>query len=65
MKCTCKNCKHCLEHPDGLMCGNKMVFVDKEDTCLDWDTYELFKPTKLIAFTIIAVGIVIFLAKIL
>ena len=64
-KCVCRNCKHCLIHPEGLVCANRMVFIDKEDTCLDWDSEELFMPTAIIIFTIIAIAIIIFCAKIL
>lgn len=64
-KCVCRNCKHCLIHPEGLVCANRMVFVDKEDTCIDWDTDELSKPTKLIALTIILLAMIIILGKFL
>ena len=61
----CENCKHRLDHPEGIVCEDKLCFVEPDDTCLDWENDELFKPTKLIAFTIVAIGIVILLAKIL
>lgn len=65
MMCTCKNCKHCLTHPEGKMCENKMVFVEDDHACLDWENDELFDPTKYVAVAIVIVAIVIFLAKIL
>lgn len=47
------------------MCTKKMIFVRDEDFCPDFENDELFDPTKLVAFTIIVIGIVIFLSKIL
>ena len=65
MKCICDNCKRCLEHPEGLLCANKMTFVKKDDTCLDWENDELFNPTLLIVFSLAFLAIVMFLSKIL
>lgn len=65
MKCICKNCKHCLEHPDGKVCGKHLVFVHKDDTCEGFETDELLNPKKIAAFAIIIAGIVIILLKIL
>jgi hypothetical protein len=65
MKCICKNCKHCLEHPDGKICGKHLIFVHNDDTCEIFENDELFDPTKLVLFTVAVVAIVIFLSKIL
>lgn len=65
MKCICKNCKHCLEHPDGKFCDKNLVFVQKHDSCDNFENDELFDPTKLVFFAIIVVAIVIFLSKFL
>lgn len=65
MECKCKNCKFAKEHEEGLMCTNKLCFVEPDGICLEWDNDELFKPHKLVAFTIIAIGIVLLLAKFL
>lgn len=65
MKCICNNCKHCLIHPDGLMCNKHLVFVHKDDTCEGFENDELLDPKKIAAFAIIIAGIVIFLSKIL
>ena len=65
MKCTCENCKHRLDHPEGIICGNKLSFVDKNGTCADWDNEDFFDTTYLVAFTIIAIGIVLICANFL
>lgn len=65
MKCNCNNCNSCLQHPDGLLCSKKMVFVEKEDTCLEWESDENFEAGKLVALAIIAIGVVIMLANFL
>lgn len=65
MKCTCSNCKYRLDHPDGIVCENKLAFVEPTDNCTEWETEELFDPTKLVAFTIIAIGITFLLGKFL
>ena len=65
MKCTCETCKHCLAHPDGRLCSEKLIFVEEDDACLDWETDELFNPTKIVAFAIIVVGIIVLLSKFL
>ena len=65
MKCICKNCKHCLEHPDGKICDKNLIFVQEDDYCEGFENDELFDPSKLVAFTIIAIGIVILCAKFL
>lgn len=65
MKCICNNCKHCLEHSDGKVCGKHLIFVHNDDTCEGFENDDLFDPTKLVAFTIIAIGIVILCTKIL
>ena len=65
MECKCKNCKFAKEHEEGLMCTNKLYFVEPDDTCLEWDNDELFKPHKLVALAIVAIGIVLLCAKFL
>lgn len=65
MKCICKNCKHCLEHPYGKFCDKNLIFVQKHDSCDDFETKEMSDPTKLVLFAIVVVAIVIFLLKIL
>ncbi len=65
MKCICDTCKKCLQHPEGLLCSDRMVFVEPNSTCLDWENDEIFNPTKLVALAIVAIGIVILLAKFL
>ena len=65
MKCICKNCKYRIEHPEGIVCERNLAFTNPEATCLDWDNDELFKPKKLVLFTVAVVAIVIFLSKIL
>lgn len=55
MKCTCKNCKFAKEHEDGLMCTNKMCFVDKDDACVDWDSDKLFSVPMWIIYTLFAI----------
>lgn len=47
------------------MCNKHLVFVHKDDTCEGFESDELFNPTKLVAFAIVVIGIVIFLSKIL
>ena len=61
----CENCKHRLDHPEGIVCEDKLCFVEPDDTCLNWETKEVFDPTKLVAFTIVAIGIMILCAKFL
>ena len=53
MKCICKNCKHCLNHADGTICGRKLVFVRERDYCLDFDTKNIFNPVPLILVAIL------------
>ena len=65
MKCICKNCKHCLEHPYGKFCNKNLIFVQKHDSCDDFETKEMSDTTKLVLFIIIVLGVVIFLSKIL
>ena len=65
MKCICKNCKHCLEHPDGKVCDKHLIFVQEDDTCEGFETEEISDPTKLVLFAVAVVAIVIFLSKIL
>ena len=65
MICKCENCKHRVPHEEGLLCGNKLCFVEPTDNCTEWDNEELFDPTKLVALAIIVVGVVIVLAKFL
>ena len=65
MRCTCKNCKHCLEHADGKFCEKHLVFVEDDDYCVDFENDKLFDPTKLVLFAIVVVAIVIFLSKFL
>lgn len=65
MKCICKNCKHCLEHADGKVCGKHLIFVQEDDYCEGFENDELFDPTKLVLFAVAVVAIVIFLSKIL
>lgn len=65
MRCICKNCKHCHEHDDGKLCAKHMVFVHEDDTCEGFENDELFSCNKLIAFTIVAIGIVLLCAKFL
>lgn len=64
-KCVCKNCKHCLIHPDGLICDKKLIFVETNDYCEDFENDELFKPSKLVVLAIVAIGIVLLCAKFL
>ena len=65
MKHICKNCKHCLEHPYGRFCNKNLIFVQKDGPCDDFETKEMSDTTKLVLFTIVVLGIVIFLSKIL
>jgi hypothetical protein len=65
MKCICKNCKHRIEHSEGIICERNLAFTNPEATCLEWDNDELFKPHKLVAFAIVAIGIVLLCAKFL
>ena len=65
MECKCKNCKFAKEHEEGLMCTNKLCFVDKDDACVDWDSEELFSVPKWVIYALCAIGIVILCAKIL
>lgn len=65
MKHICKNCKHCLEHPYGKFCNKNLIFVQKHDSCDDFETKEMSDTTKLVLFTIVVLGVVIFLSKIL
>lgn len=65
MKCTCSNCKYRIEHPEGLICEKNLAFTNPEATCLDWDNDELFKPHKLVALAIVAIGIVLILGNFL
>ena len=65
MKHICKNCKHCLEHPYGKFCNKNLIFIQKHDSCDDFETKEMSDTTKLVLFTIIVLGVVIFLSKIL
>ena len=64
-RCICKNCKHCIEHPDGKVCDKHLVFVQDNDYCFDFENDKLFDPTKLVLFAIVVVAIVIFLSKFL
>jgi hypothetical protein len=61
----CENCKHRLDHPEGIICNKRLLFVDNDATCLDWENDELFNPTKLVALAIVAIGIVLILGKFL
>lgn len=66
MRTICKNCKHFTPHHDGAsLCNKKICFVDKRDSCREFNTDEMFDPTKLVLFTVAVVAIVIFLSKIL
>lgn len=65
MKHICKNCKHCLEHPYGKFCNKNLIFIQKHDSCDDFETKEMSDTTKLVLFTVAVVAIVIFLTKIL
>lgn len=65
MKCICDTCKKCLQHPEGLLCSDKMVFVEPDDACLEWENDELFNPTKFVALAIVAIGIVLICANFL
>lgn len=65
MECKCKNCKFAKEHEEGLMCTNKLCFVDKDDACVDWDSDELFSVPKWAIYVLCAIGIVILCAKFL
>lgn len=47
------------------MCTKKLCFVRDEDFCPDFENDELFNPTKLVAFAIIVIGIVILCANFL
>lgn len=38
MKCECKNCKHCRLYSEGAFCENKMIFVEPNNRCNDFDT---------------------------
>lgn len=58
----CGNCKHLLDHEDGAICGKTLLFTEDEDICLDWETEEVFNPTKLVALAIVVIGIVLLLA---
>ena len=42
-----------------------MIFVHEDDTCEGFENDELFNPTKLVVLTIVTIGIVIILSKIL
>ena len=65
-RCICKNCNHSSdEHEDGRMCTKKMIFVQDNDYCPYFENDELFSINKLIAFTIVAIGIVLLCAKFL
>lgn len=61
----CGNCKHLLDHEDGAICGKTLLFTEDKDICLDWETEEVFNPTKLVALAIVVIGIVLLLAKFL
>lgn len=61
----CKNCKHRLDHPEGIMCDKRLLFVDNDATCLDWENDELFNPTKLVVLAIVVIGIVLICTKFL
>ena len=61
----CKNCKHRLDHPEGIICETSLNFVDPDYTCVDWENDDLFNPAKVVAFTIITIGIVILCANFL
>ncbi len=63
MRGICRNCQHSCLHEEGRMCTKKLCFVRDEDFCSYFENDELFDPTKLVAFAIIAIGIVIFLSK--
>jgi hypothetical protein len=65
MRCICKNCKHCLEHHEGLVCSKHMIFVHEDDTCEGFENDELFNPTKLVVLAIVVIGIVLLCAKFL
>lgn len=65
MRCICENCKYRAEHSDGLVCSRKIIFVDRDHTCTDWDTEEVATPKNLIVFTIVILALAIFLSKIL
>ena len=59
----CKNCKHRLDHPDSIVCAKSLEFSDPEDTCIEWENEDFFNPKIMIALAIVAIGIVILLAK--
>lgn len=65
MKCCCNTCKHCFEHSEGLWCEDKLTFVHKEDMCYNWDSDEVLASGKFVSLAIIAIGIVLLLAKFL
>ena len=65
MRCICKNCIHCLEHPDGKVCAKNLVFVDENNTCDSFDNDIVTKPIGLVVLAIVVIGIVILCAKFL
>ena len=64
MKCTCETCKHCGIHPDGNLCTKRLMFVNDNDYCDDWDTDKFFSSARLVAFTIIVIGVAILLSRV-
>ena len=59
--CNCENCKYCQEHEEGLMCTKTLIFVDKEDTCLDWDDNEFPSLAPLVFAALVAIIATMFL----
>lgn len=64
MKCTCENCKHCRIYDEGNLCMKRLIFVNKQDSCEDWETDKFFSPTRMVAFAIIMIGVMVLLSRV-
>lgn len=65
MRCICRNCKHFIIDGDEKVCTKHILVVRGRDTCRDFENDEFFNPTKLVAFAIVTIGIVLILSKFL
>jgi hypothetical protein len=65
MRGICKNCEHSSNNEEGRICTKGLLFVNDNDFCDEFENNAIFDPSGIIAFTVVAIGIVILLAKFL
>ena len=64
MICSCEKCKYCVICDEGNLCMKRLIFVNKQDSCEDWETDKLFSPTRMVALAIIMIGVMVLLSRV-